>query len=295
MRMMLSRILALLSVGLALYGSTANARDSEAAFDTVRFSSLDEQHTVLDAYLFRPSGGGRLPAVVFLHGCGGVLNSSGQINARESDWASRLNAIGYAELVVNSLTTRHHGETCSVAGSDPEIVRDRPKDAYGGLAWLQAQDFVRADRVAVMGWSQGGGGVLFTVGAQSTARPAGLPRESDFRAGVAFYPGSCNPKAQAESWTTTIPTLVLIGAEDVWTPLAPCQSFLYAAVARGANVQLQAYPGAYHDFDWPGQTVRQRPEFTTRSGVVPITGMDPTARADALQRVPAFLAQYLGR
>jgi dienelactone hydrolase len=206
MRTTLPRILALLVGVLALCGSPASARDSIAAFDTVRFPSLDEQHTILGAYLFRPSGSGQQPAVVFLHGCGGVLNSSGQIDARESDWAGRLNAIGFAVLIVNSLTTRHHGETCSVSGSDPEIVRARPKDTYGGLVWLQAQDFVRADRIAVMGSSQGGGGVLFTVGTPSAARPAGLPRERDFRAGVAFYPGSCNPKAQAESWTTAIPT-----------------------------------------------------------------------------------------
>jgi dienelactone hydrolase len=165
---MLLRVVALLLTELVLCGSGV-----AAPFDIVRFPSLDDQHTVLDAYLFRPSGSGRSPAVVFLHGCGGVLNSNGQINSRETDWAGRLNAIGYAVLIVNSLTPRHHGETCSVSGADPEIVRDRPKDAYGGLAWLQAQDFIRGDRVAVMGWSQGGGGVLFAVGTPSAARPAG--------------------------------------------------------------------------------------------------------------------------
>jgi dienelactone hydrolase len=291
-------LLLMLAAGLALSASavaaTPRSGNGGAAFETVHFPSLDEQHTMLDAYLFRPEGNARRPAVVFLHGCGGVLSSTGQINARETDWAARLNALGYIVLMVNSLTPRHHGETCSVSGADPEIVRARPKDAYAALGWLQLQDFVRPDRIALIGWSQGGGGVLFAAATSSFARPAGLTRERDFRAAVAFYPGSCNDKAQVGNWTTAIPTLVLTGAEDVWIPLAPCQSFLNAAMARGATVQMQIYPGAYHDFDWPGETVRKRPEFTTRNGVVPITGMDPAARADALQRVPAFLAQYLG-
>jgi hypothetical protein len=65
--------------------------------------------------------------------------------------------------------------------------------------------------------------------------------------------------------------------------------------ARGAAIFVQAYPGAYHDFDWPELKRNDRPEFTTAGGVRPITGTDPAARADALQRVPVFLASYLSR
>jgi dienelactone hydrolase len=53
------------------------------------------------------------------------------------------------------------------------------------------------------------------------------------------------------------------------------------------------YPGAAHDFDFPDQLRKERPEWTTVSGVIPVTGTEPAARADALQRVPAFLANYL--
>jgi len=285
---MTDKLAMVLAAALMLCGNAA------AAFDTVHFASLDEQHTVLDAYLFRPDSGGPRPAVVFLHGCGGVISQSGQINAREVDWAERLNAAGYVALVVNSLTPRHFGETCSVQGARPELAREtRPKDAYAALAWLQAQDFVRGDRIGVMGWSQGGATIIYAIGNNSTGRPAGLPRQRDFHAAVAFYP-SCSEKNQGASWTTTVPTLVLIGAEDVWIQNAACQAFLTAAAARGASVQLLVYPGAYHDFDWPGMAVHRRPEYTTSAGVVPITGTDPAARNDALQRVPDFFVQHLG-
>jgi dienelactone hydrolase len=87
--------------------------------------------------------------------------------------------------------------------------------------------------------------------------------------------------------------LVLQGAADVWTPAPPCESFIAAAAARGASVAMQVYPGAYHAFDAPNLSQRELPDYRTRAGVVPIIGTDPAARADALQRVPAFLARYL--
>jgi dienelactone hydrolase len=287
---MTDKLAMVLAAALMLCGNAA------AAFDTVHFASLDEQHTVLDAYLFRSDSGGPRPAVVFLHGCGGVIMQNGQLNSREVDWAERLNAAGFVALVVDSLTPRHFGETCSVQGARPGLTREtRPKDAYAALAWLQAQDFVRGDRIGVMGWSQGGGTILHAIGNNSTSRPAGLPRQRDFHAAVAFYPApGCSETSESASWTTTVPTLVLIGAEDVWIQNAACQAFLAAAAARGASVQLQVYPGAYHDFDWPGLLVHRRPEYTTATGVVPIVGMDPAARDDALQRVPGFFAQHLG-
>jgi hypothetical protein len=93
---------------------------------------------------------------------------------------------------------------------------------------------VRPDRVGVVGWSEGGGAVLFAIGGQSPGQQAQLP-QGEFRAAVAFYPASCNERRQG-AWTSTIPLLVLIGVEDVWTPAAPCKELLNGAAARGAEV-----------------------------------------------------------
>ena len=267
-----------------------------AAQQAVHFPSLDPAAPMLDGYLFRPAGEDRHPAIVFLHGCGGLTSrATGRINTRESDWAARFTAEGYAILMVDSFGPRRHGEMCSVRGFDLQLYRQRPRDACGALAYLQAQEFIRPDRIGVLGWSEGGGVVLYSIGTPSLGRPAGLPGERDFRAAAAFYPASCRDDRQPAGWTTSIPLLALIGDADVWTPLAPCQAFLGAAAARGASVTLQAYPGAYHDFDWPDLSRKGRPEYTTSAGVVPITGTDAAARADALRRVPAFFAPYLLR
>jgi dienelactone hydrolase len=84
-----------------------------------------------------------------------------------------------------------------------------------------------------------------------------------------------------------------MGAEDVWTPAAPCKTFLDGAVGRGAPVEARIYPGAYHGFDAPNQQRLELPNYRTRAGVVPIIGTDPPARQDVLARVPAFFARNL--
>jgi dienelactone hydrolase len=262
-----------------------------AAQESVHFASLDG--TRLDGYLYRPSGDGRHPAVVGLHGCSGMASfASGAIRPIYREWAAELTRRGYAFLLVDSFRPRNQGEMCSTLGFDLDIYRSRPKDAYGALWYLQAQPFVRGDRIGLVGWSQGGGVTLFSIGAQSLGRPATLP-QGDFRVAVAFYPGSCNIQRQPGDWTTRIPLLVLMGAEDVWTPAAPCKTFLDGAIGRGAPVETLIYPGAYHAFDAPNQPRLELPNYRTRAGIVPIIGTDPAARQDALARVPAFLARYI--
>jgi len=70
-------------------------------------------------------------------------------------------------------------------------------------------------------------------------------------------------------------------------------SAIDGAIGRGAPIETQIYPGAYHAFDAPNQPRRELPDYRTRAGVVPIIGTDPAARQDVLTRVPAFLARYL--
>jgi dienelactone hydrolase len=99
--------------------------------------------------------------------------------------------------------------------------------------------------------------------------------------------------AAARSWTTAIPLLVLQGAADNWTPAARCEAFMAGAKARGAPIEFKLYPDAHHTFDAPNQAVRLLPQYRMRNGVVPLSGTEDAARADALVRVPEFLGRYL--
>jgi dienelactone hydrolase len=212
-------------------------------------------------------------------------------------------------LVVDSATPRGFGQTCSPGEAANTAWQERPKDAYAALLFLQEQPFVQADRVALMGWSQGGGAALIAINERTSGRVAsvGIPAVSrlkhDFRAAVAFYPGACSEQFQAltyppgerTGWTSRVPLLVLFGDADVWTELAPCEKFLAAAKARGNPIELKIYPGAVHAFDAPNLKRIELPQYRGPDGRVPVLETDAEARADAFVRVPAFLAERLGR
>ncbi|MEA2818364.1 MAG: hypothetical protein QOJ86_368 [Bradyrhizobium sp.] len=282
-----------LAPAAAAQQADVDAQDKRA-LETVHFASLDGK-TNLTAYLGRHPGDAPRPAVVLMHGCSGLLNGQGRIIPLYRAWMRALFAKGYDVLTVDSAASRGFGQTCSAGESRIAMWRDRPSDAYAALGYLQAQPPVRADRIALMGWSQGGGVVLLTINDKSIGRPAAL--KQDFKAAVSFYPGACSDRFQSkpwtevepQGWTTPVPLLVLFGAADTWTPLAPCEEFLERAKARGNPVELKIYANAVHAFDAPDLPRTELPAYRTGNGPVPVIGTDRDARADAFSRVLEFL------
>jgi dienelactone hydrolase len=295
----------LLTLAMSVVATVAAAQQAvpedapdKRALETVHFASLDGR-TNLTAYLGRHPGDAPRPAVVLMHGCSGLLNAQSRIIPLYRAWMRALFARGYDVLTVDSAASRGFGQTCSAGPDRITMWRDRPKDAYAALVYLQAQPAVQAGRVALMGWSQGGGVVLLTINDKSIGRPPALSH--DFKAAVAFYPGACSETYQSkpftavepQGWTTPVPLLVLSGAADTWTPLAPCEAFLSAAKARGNPIELKTYAGAVHAFDAPGLPRTELPAYRTGNGPVPVIGTDNDARADAFPRVLEFLKPHL--
>jgi dienelactone hydrolase len=292
------------ALALTAAASAAAAQQAETdapdkrALETVHFASLDGK-TNLTAYLGRHPGDAPRPAVVLMHGCSGLLNPKGAIFPIYRAWMRALFARGYDVLTVDSAASRGFGQTCTAGPDRITMWRDRPSDAYAALGYLQAQSTVQAGRVALMGWSQGGGVVLLTINDKSIGRPAALAQ--DFKVAVAFYPGACSDTLQSkpwtqvepQGWTTKLPLLVLFGEADVWTPLKPCEAFLSAAKARGNPIELKTYAGAVHAFDAPGLPRTELPAYRTGTGPVPVIGTDEAARADAFPRVLEFLKLHL--
>ncbi len=237
----------------------------------------------VEGYLWSAPGAGPHPAVLFLHGCGGLLTAKGVPERRQTDWARRFNAAGYTVLMLDSFTPRGVRSMCAPKNFQASVYAARPLDALGALAFLKAQPGVDPERIGVMGWSEGGGVVLNTLR---------NPLASGFRAAVAFYPASCTPGRIGRAYQTPVPLLVLIGESDVWTPAVPCAAAL-ERVQGGAPITVRTFPNAYHDFDWPDLPVHEVPAFRTNAGVVPIEGTNPAARADVLERVPAFFASAM--
>lgn len=297
---MLGALVAVMMLLMAT-GGTAAAQEKVqflSAFD----NGAGKSPTKLDGYLFKANGTGKHPAVVFLHGCFGMFDAPGKIAAVEMQWARRLNRAGEDVLMVDSNTPRGIKETCSAQTFQLPLYLKRINDAYGALEYLQAQPFIRADRIGLMGWDAGGGVVLLTIAKHGLGQPAALPK-GDFRAAVALYPALCADKffvkpwtdSDHPTWTSTIPLFILDGGRDVWAPAKACREFVAGARKRGARVTLRVYRHAYHAFDAPHLKPIRFPQYARPKNAVPILGTDPAARRDALRRVPRFLARYLGR
>ena len=141
--------------------------------------------------------------------------------------------------------------------------------------------------VSLLGWSNGGSTVLYTAAAGARGAFGG----PDFARAVAFYPG-CRVPAE-RGWRDRVPLLILVGQDDDWTGAGPCQTLADDAARRGDAVSIVVYPGAYHDFDHPNLPVRERGglAYTADGNGQAHVGTNPAARADALRRVPAFLAR----
>jgi dienelactone hydrolase len=132
----------------------------------------------IQGYLAKPEGAGPFPAVIGLHGCAGMPDTT------KRKLVDDLVGWGYVVLLVDSFATRSIEHACT-GGLD--IAGKRRSDAYGALGFLARQSFVDPRRVAAVGFSQGGW-VALLVAEASSFELFVRPSSSRFRAVVAFNP-----------------------------------------------------------------------------------------------------------
>ena len=216
-------------------------------------------------YLARPDGPGPFPAVVVLHGCNGFTSASAAI-------ADDLKTLGYVALTVDSLGPRDSIGECG------RFFVGQETDAYAALAHLSQLSFVDPNRVAVLGHSMGGYSALLAV--QRGAFEKRFDRK--FRAAIAYYP-SCH----GFSAIMTVPTMILVGDADDWTPAETCRKMVARTNGDGHRIDLVVYPGAYHGFDVP----QLQPGISFLGHWLQY---DKRAATDAWEKVTTFLAINLG-
>jgi dienelactone hydrolase len=265
----------------------AIAMTSSAAIAGPEPVDIPEGDLSLHATLYRPDGPGPFPAVVALHDCGGLTQRPNTQAKLYSVWANKLVADGFVVLFPDSFGSRGLGSQCREHHRSVHASRERVADANAARLWLQQQSYVRPEHISLLGWSNGAAAVLWTV------RLATPPHNeiADFRSAVAFYP-SCVRLREA-FWSARIPTLILIGQSDDWTPAAACEQMVAGARGRSARVQIVVYPEAHHEFDRADSPIR------LRTGLVNTVdpsgrahgGTNPAARNDAFTRVPKWLAR----
>jgi dienelactone hydrolase len=283
---------------------------AEAVPQRVSFESLDRDHVtgkpvVIQALLFKPEGADsrQLPAVIALHGCGGMYSIAKSkrdaLSIRHQMMADLLVAEGYAVIFPDSFRSRGFEEICTIENKKRTITqRHRLLDAQGALAWLQHRDDILAERIAILGRSHGASAVLATLNAKQPAVAGWRDREPPtpyFRAGVAFYPG-CNDSLKGRGgYTLSAPIMFFIGASDDWTAPGPCVDLAAKLSAAGEDETITVYPDTYHGFDGPSTQPRRRLEVP--NGVNPGKGVtvasNPAARDDAYAKLKNYLREHL--
>jgi dienelactone hydrolase len=219
-----------------------------------------------------PTGAGPWPAIVVLHGCGGV-------SSRTSVWGKRLADWGYLALVLDSFTSRGVKSVCTTPGVvTPNMRVADVADAIDSLA--QRAD-VEKGRFGVIGFSHGGSTAI-----RATQKGFDLAKRG-LVASVAYYPG-CNPAFDRE---VDVPLLILIGDQDDWTRADRCRTLQASGFVKPGLVEAVYYPDAVHAFD---SNVKDR-TVAGRGGKQHRLAYDPIAAPDAEARTRAFLAKYLSR
>ncbi len=161
----------------------------------------------------------------------------------------------------------------------------RAPDIYAAATYLKSLPYIAGDAIAAVGFSHGGGTVLWA------ATAAGGYPSTPVRAFVAFYP-PCGGGLGA--YRGSVPVLLLLGAKDDWARPGPCQAWAEEARQAGQLVTAIVYPGARHAFDARGiQGVVTVPD--ARGGAGATIAYDPQAHADAEKQVRELLRSQLLR
>src|SRR5919108_5662229 len=212
----------------AVYAAQVDPNDPELVSSDIKFNSTDG--TAIGAYLTRPKGEERRPAVVVIHQNRGLEDHI-------RDVARRLAKAGYVALAPDLLSRQ--GGTQSFSNGEAAIAAiakvdedNLTKDLTGAINYLKGQNFVRANKIGVIGFCWGGGNALLIA-----------TRDKDLAAAVVYYGRS--PKNLDDVKNITAPVLEHYGELD--KAITPQQPKLEETMKKyGKSFEYHIYPNAPH-------------------------------------------------
>jgi dienelactone hydrolase len=184
----------------------------------------------------------RSPAVVLVHGSGGI-------GPREDRWAAELRQAGVATFLLDSFTGRGIAFTAEDQSQLSSLAM--LGDAYRALELLATHPRIDPARIAVMGFSKGGGVSLYA--ALTRFQRLQGPVNVRFAHHIAFYP-PCFTSYLGDEAVTDRPIRLFQGTADDLAPVERCRSYVERLRRAGADAQLTAYAGAHHQFDRPSDS-----------------------------------------
>ncbi|HEX9431200.1 MAG TPA: dienelactone hydrolase family protein [Burkholderiales bacterium] len=182
-------------------------------------------------------GNDRLPAVILVHGSGGV-------NASHERWAQELNSIGVATLILDTFSGR--GIVSTVNDQSQLHSLAMMVDAYRALGALAGHARIDPERIAVMGFSKGAVAAVYS--SNERFRKLHAPGNLQFAAHIGLYT-PCNVRYKSDERTTGKPIRLYHGITDDWVAIEPCRAYVARLQSAGAPATLTEYPGAYHAYD----------------------------------------------
>ena len=204
--------------------------DPALASSEVQDESTDG--TAISGYLSRPKGDEKHPAVVVIHENRGL-------NDHIRDVARRFAKAGYVALAPDLLSRQ--GGTGSFPSQDAAIEGIRKvdeetvvKDLTGAINYLKGRNYVRENKVGVVGFCWGGGNVLLI-----------LTRNKDLAAAVVFY--GRNPKNLDDVKNIPGPVLGIYGEKDERIT-SGVPALEEAMKKHGKAFEYKIYPDAPHAF-----------------------------------------------
>jgi len=193
----------------------------------------------------------RLPAVVIVHGSGGIMGN-------EDHWAREFNDIGIAAFILDGFTGR--GITATATDQSQLGLLTMVNDAYRALDLLAKHPRIDRARIGIMGGSRGG---LVVMGASMKRfqRMYGSA-EAAFAVYLSFYT-PCSIRYIDDLDVAERPIRLFHGQADDYVPVEPCRQYVEELRKTGKDVALKEYPGAYHLFDNPVFPLRHMDEPQT--------------------------------
>ncbi len=186
-------------------------------------ASMHAQGLAVPGKLVRPkwsSPAGKRPAMLVLHGSGGLLKDPGandkicspQMESQFVAWGDRLAKLGYTVLLPSSYSARGFCDKHTDADRIPKTFDDKPEqilarmyDTDAASRYLCARSEVDCDRMGLLGFSQGGTMVMMALHWQMEHAISYFrehkadeidfpivdlkPGRPEFQMGIAYYPG----------------------------------------------------------------------------------------------------------
>lgn len=235
-----------------------------------KVSFTNSEGQALTGFMFKDtSATPKNAAVVMMHGCAGVWSNGvistdaqpaiSKLSHIHKRWGENLARAGYVGLLVDSFTSRDLKKECDNGATGLNEATKRPKDALAGRQWLVSNGHVAGDRIALMGWSNGGSAVMATMDKSNEGTVGARP----FKEAFSFYPGcglisefggDASTPAKT-TWLPYAPVTIHHGSIDPLYTVGRCTNrvdvatTLGASAATGNAVAMMAHTGARHSFD----------------------------------------------